>query len=61
VSEPIDAEHARIARERDAYLRALYFLTRKEFGITPEELKDLDENWLPLGEIIKELAASSGR
>jgi hypothetical protein len=61
MSEPVDPERARIERERDAYLKALYALTRKEITFTKEELREMEENGLTLDEIISNLEASLGR
>jgi hypothetical protein len=47
--------------ERDLYLKALYALTRKEVTITAEEIADLDQNGIPLSDIIAELKEDQAR
>jgi len=40
----LEKEKAEIAAERDDYLKSLYYLTRKEWTITEEEIADADKN-----------------
>jgi hypothetical protein len=61
MSEHADQGRAEVEKERDAYLKALYALTRKEFSFTEEELRDLEEKGLTLDQIIEQLEASGGR
>lgn len=46
----------KLEEERDAYLRALYAMTRHEkITFTAEELADLDKNGIPFEDIVQEV------
>jgi cysteinyl-tRNA synthetase len=40
----LEQEKAEIAAERDDYLKSLYYLTRKDWTVTEEEIADADKN-----------------
>src|SRR5206468_2478882 len=40
VNERLAIERAELEKERDAYLRSLYHLTRKDFSFTEEEIRE---------------------
>ncbi|HBI43494.1 MAG TPA: hypothetical protein DDY78_11655 [Planctomycetales bacterium] len=52
----LEKEKAEIAAERDDCLKSLYYLTRKDWTFTEEEIADLDKNGVPFDEkFIEEL------
>jgi chromosome segregation ATPase len=51
----LTTERDAMREERDGYLSSLYALTRKEVTITEEDIRDIEENGMPLSAIIVEL------
>jgi hypothetical protein len=46
---------ATVQAERDAYLHALYALSRKEMPLTSEERIDLEKNSVPAEQVMQEI------
>jgi DNA mismatch repair ATPase MutS len=46
----LEKEKTEIAAERDDHLKSLYYLTRKDWTITEEEIADMDKNGVTLDE-----------
>jgi hypothetical protein len=47
---------ADVKAQRDAYLQSLYALTRQGFTLTEDELRELQQSDLTLGEIIAQIS-----
>jgi hypothetical protein len=46
----LEQEKAAIAAERDDYLKSLYYITRKDWTISEEEIADMDKNGIRFDE-----------
>lgn len=54
------AKLRRVEQERDAYLKAVYALTRKEFTFTEEELRELEKSGVALDQVIADIEELQG-
>jgi hypothetical protein len=54
-------ELARVTEERDAYLKSLYYLTRKDITFTEQDLREMETSGLTLDDVLAEIEKMVGK